>query len=187
MKLLANTALLIIDQQQGIDYPVLGARNNSAAERIMLTLLAHWRNCLWPVVHIKHRSAQRESVFWPEQQGFAFKPEFIPTKLEWVIEKRTPCAFVNTPLEKILRDLAVNTLVVVGASTNNSVEATVRMGGNIGFDMIVIEDGCFAFAKTDYRGQLRTADDVHAMSLANLQGEYATVIHSSSLDLKFNC
>ena len=37
----------------------------------------------------------------------------------------------------------------------------------------------FAFAKTDFDGRPRTAEEVHAMALANLQGEYATVISAN--------
>jgi hypothetical protein len=41
--------------------------------------------------------------------------------------------------------------------------------------MIVVEDACFAFAKTDYVGVGRTADEVHAMYLVNLNNEYALI------------
>ncbi len=38
----------------------------------------------------------------------------------------------------------------------------------------------------DFDGRPRTAEEVHAMSLANLQGEYATVIPSTeALELSF--
>lgn len=67
-------------------------------------------------------------------------------------------------------------LVVVGVSTSNSVEATVRSAGNLGFDTYVMSDATFTFAKQDYAGTYRTADEVHAMSLANLAGEYAEVV-----------
>jgi nicotinamidase-related amidase len=66
--------------------------------------------------------------------------------------------------------------VVVGVSTNNSVESTVRSAGNLGFTTYVVGSACFAFEKEDFFGQSRSADEVHAMSLANLHGEYATVI-----------
>jgi hypothetical protein len=61
------------------------------------------------------------------------------------------------------------------------VEASVRTGGCLGFNMIVIEDACFAFSKIDYFGVQRSAEDVHAMSLANLDNEYARVINSANL------
>ena len=34
----------------------------------------------------------------------------------------------------------------------------------------------FAFARADYHGTPRSADEVHAMALANLDGEYARVL-----------
>ena len=66
-------------------------------------------------------------------------------------------------------------LVVAGVITNNSVEATVRMAGNLGFTVHLVEDACFTYARRDYRGRLRSAEEVHAMSLANLDGEYCEV------------
>ena len=40
----------------------------------------------------------------------------------------------------------------------------------------LIEDAAFTFARRDYRGTLRTAEEVHAMSLANLAREYCKVV-----------
>ena len=176
-----SLALVIIDQQKGIASPKLGIRNNQSAESEMLTLLLKWRDLGWPVFHIKHRSTQIESVFWPSQEGFEFKPEFIPVANEFIIEKKTPCAFTGTNLEELLKEQGLNSIVVVGASTNNSVEATARSGGCKGFSVIVVENACFAFAKTDYFGVQRTAEEVHAMSLANLENEYASIVHSSEV------
>jgi nicotinamidase-related amidase len=78
-------------------------------------------------------------------------------------------------LEEQLRVSGIDTLVVVGVSTNNSVEATVRMAGNLGFNTYLVADACFTFARPDFQGRFRSADEVHAMSLANLDGEYCTV------------
>ena len=181
MKLKTNSALIIIDQQKGIDSPKLGARNNENAQVEILKLLVKWRELNWPIFHIRHRSRHRDSVFWPEQEGFEFKPEFLPRDNEFVIEKQTPCAFTHTNLEDLLNQNSITSIVVVGASTNNSVEATVRTGGCFGFTVIVIENACFAFAKEDYFGVLRSAAEVHAMSLANLKDEYAQIINSAEL------
>lgn len=170
-------ALIVIDQQKGIDHPKLGARNNLGAEVEILDMLSLWRKKSWPIFHIKHRSKQRESVFWPEQEGFEFKEEFQPLEGERVIEKSVPCAFTNSSLASELRNLGINEIAIVGVATNNSVESTARTGGNLGFTVYVIESACFTFAKSDYFGTDRSADEVHAMSLANLHGEYATVIN----------
>ena len=92
-----------------------------------------------------------------------------------MIAKTTNSAFIGTDLEPRLRNAGHSALVVTGVSTNNSVEATVRMAGNLGFDTWLVEDACFTFGRTDWNGTARTADEVHAMSLANLDGEYCTV------------
>ena len=68
-----------------------------------------------------------------------------------------------------------------GVITNNSVEATVRMAGNLGFETFVVEDACFTFGRKDWAGTPRTAAEVHAMSLANLEGEYATVVGTAEV------
>lgn len=176
-----NTALIIIDQQQGLDHPKLGARNNPNAEQLMLQLLSHWRQAHRPIVHVKHRSIEPDSVFWPAQPGFEFKPDFVPEPGELIIEKSIPCAMTQSGLAQILRHQNIGWVVIVGAATNNSVEATTRTAAGLGFKVVVVEDACFTFAKADYFGNVKTAHEVHAMSLANLQHEYAQITDAQSL------
>ncbi len=178
-----KTALLVIDQQKGIDHPKLGKRNNPHAEGIMLNMLALWRESGWPIFHIKHSSKDPESVFWPQQDGFEFKNDFQPKAGESLIEKSVPCAFTNNTLERDLRKYHITDLVIVGVATNNSVESTARTGGNLGFNVTVLEDACYTFEKNDFYGNPRTAREVHAMSLANLHGDYAVVKSASKFVL----
>jgi len=93
-----------------------------------------------------------------------------------VVDKSVPDAFTHSGLERWLRVRDIEALVIVGVSTSNSVESTARSAGNLGFRTQVVSDATFAFAKTDYSGVRRTAEDVHAMSLANLGGEYAQIL-----------
>jgi isochorismate hydrolase len=95
--------------------------------------------------------------------------------------RRQPTAFIGTPLAAQLHAAGIRQLAVAGVSTNNSVEATVRMGGNLGFDIYLVADACFTFARPDFNGRLRSADEVHAMSPANLDGEYCTVVTTEAV------
>ena len=104
-----------------------------------------------------------------------------PLAGEAVVAKTTNSAFIGTDLEKQLRDGGIRRLVFTGVATNNSVEATVRMAGNLGFDAYLVDDCCFTFARRDFTGCQRSAEEVHAMSLANLDDEYCTVIDSATL------
>lgn len=177
-------ALLVIDVQHAIDDPrwaVDGPRNNPGAEDAIAALLAEWRRRHWPIFHVRHDSVEPDSPYRPDGPGHAFKPCAHPAGGEAVIGKSTNSAFIGTDLDPILRGFGVQALVVCGVITNNSVEATVRMAGNLGFDVTLAEDACFTFARRDFDGTLRTAQEVHAMSLANLDGEYCKVARTSDI------
>jgi nicotinamidase-related amidase len=179
MPLVENAALLIIDLQKAIDDPIWakdGPRNNPQAEGNIAMLLERWRRSAQPIFHIRHDSTRPASTYRPGQPGNEFKPQAQPAGDEPVVAKTVHCAFIGTDLERRLRDTGIGTLVVAGVITNNSVEATVRVAGNLGFKTYLVEDACFTFARRDWRGVLRTADEVHAMSLANMSGEYCTVV-----------
>jgi len=171
-------ALLIIDMQIGMSWPDSSVRNNHRAEAEIAKLLKIWRARREPIVHVRHISRSLISPFRPGQPGVEFQPAFLPLPNEHVVEKNVPDAFINTGMEKWLHARGETTVVIVGVSTNNSVEATARTAANLGFKTYVVANATFAFDKLDFDGVLRTAAEVHAMSLANLQGEYAKVIQS---------
>jgi nicotinamidase-related amidase len=176
---LTAPALVIIDVQKAIDDPrwaLHGPRNNPDAEHNIARLLETWRAYKWPIYHVRHDSVEAGSAYCPGQPGNEFKPEATPLPRETILVKRTNSAFIGTDFEESLRNADHKTLVVCGVITNNSVEATVRMAGNLGFKTYLVEDACFTFPRPDWHGKLRTADEVHAMSIANLEGEYATVL-----------
>jgi nicotinamidase-related amidase len=176
-----NAVLLLIDFQQAIDHPDWGLRNNPHAEQKAAALLARWRARNWPVIHARHDSTEPQSHYRPGQPGNDFKPETAPVPGETIIAKTVNSAFAGTDLETRLRTQGFSALVIAGVITNNSVEATVRMAGNLGFAVWLVEDACFTFGRNDWRGTPRSAEDVHAMSLANLDGEYCTVIRADTL------
>ena len=177
-----NPALLIIDVQKAIDDPSWGDdRNNPNAESNIAKLLALWRERSWPIFHIRHVSRESNSTYRPGQSGAEFKDEVLPRAGERIIEKQTNSAFIGTSLEAELRARKIADVVITGVITNNSVEATARMAGNLGFSTIVVADATATFGRRDFTGRWRTADEVHAMSLANLDGEYAKVITTDEL------
>jgi Amidases related to nicotinamidase len=183
-RLPANAALLIVDVQNAIDDPVWsrhGPRNNLAAEGNMAAILQAWRLSGRKVFHVKHESVEPGSSYRPGCRGCDFKACVRPAPGETVIVKHVNSAFIGTDLERILRAAGTLCLVVFGVITNNSVEATVRMAGNLGFDTYLVEDATFTFARPDYDGRPHSAAEVHAMSLANLADEYCRVLTTGDL------
>lgn len=174
-----DPALLIIDMQIGMSWPIVGERNNPQAETNISELLAAWRDAGAPIVHVRHISRAPGSVFLPGQEGAAFQAAFVPRAEEHVVEKNVPDAFIHSGLERWLHVRGIASVVVVGVSTNNSVESTARTAGNLGFKTYVVSDATFAFAQADFNGVPRTADEVHAMSLANLRADYAEIVDAA--------
>ncbi|MDZ5646902.1 cysteine hydrolase family protein [Nitrospirillum sp. BR 11828] len=175
---MTTPALLLIDLQRAIDDPrwaAEGPRNNPEAEANVARLLAAWRAAGQPVIHVRHDSVEPHSTYRPGAPGHAFKDEAMPAAGETVVAKRSNSAFIGTGLDDLLRGRGITALVVAGVITNNSVEATVRMAGNLGYATTVVSDATYTFAKRDGRGHVWSAEDVHALSLANMEGEYASV------------
>jgi nicotinamidase-related amidase len=180
-------ALLVIDVQKAIDDPGWGTdRNNPQAEANIAALLAGWRARGWPVIHVRHLSREASSTYRPGQPGAEFKPDVAPVEGETIIDKQVNSAFIGTRLEGLLRERGIESLVVTGVITNNSVEATARMAGNLGFETFVVSDATATFGRSDFDGRWRSAGEVHAMSLANLDGEYATIIATSDALTRFD-
>jgi nicotinamidase-related amidase len=176
-----DAALLVVDVQNAIDDPKWGPRNNPGAEANIAKLILAWRDSGRAIFHVRHDSTFPDSPYRPGQRGNDFKKEVAPRAGEVVVPKRTNSAFIGTDLEARLRRGGHATVVVAGVLTHNSVEATVRMAGNLGFDTILVSDATWATDKTDLRGKTWPAEDVHALSLANLHGEYATVRDTASV------
>jgi len=180
-RLPATAALLIIDVQRAMEQASWGGpRNNPQAEANIVRLLTAWRASGRPVYHVRHESTLPDSPYRPGQVGNDFKPEVAPKPGEAVIGKRTNSAFIGTDLETRLRAAGHETLVVTGVRTNNSVEATARMAGNLGFRAHVVSDATATVDMTGLDGRRWPAAEVHAMALANMSGEYATVIDTET-------
>lgn len=173
-----NAALMIIDFQKAIDDPKWSRRNNPDAEDKAAKLLALWREAGRPIVHIQHLSTDPHSPYRPAQPGCDFKDLLAPGPGEIVIQKRTNNAFIDTGLEATLRGFGIEELVIAGVLLHNSVDATVRMAGNLGFRTWLVEDATASTDLTDLQGRLWAAEDVHAVSLAQLNGEYTRVVRS---------
>ncbi len=174
-------ALVVIDVQKAIDDKKWGRRGQPEMEGRIADLLAAWRERRLPIVHIRHDSTDVASPYHPGAKGNDFKQEVAPEPGEPVIDKRTNSAFIGTDLMDVLDELQVSQLVVTGVLLENSVEATVRMAGNLGFDVVIPEDAVASVDRTDRRGKHWPAEDVHALTLAILDKEYARISDTRSV------
>jgi len=174
-------ALILIDVQKGFDSSYWGVRNNLQAEENMRRILYAWRRTGRPVVHVRHMSVEQDSPLRPNQSGNEFKPDTAPIAGERIEEKNVNSAFIGTKLEAYLRGHSIETVVIVGLTTDHCVSTSTRMAGNLGFDTYVIGDATATFNRTGYDGRQFTADEVHQYALASLHQEFATVLSTDDL------
>jgi nicotinamidase-related amidase len=176
-----NAALVVVDVQKGMDDPALGNRNNPWAEENVARLLKAWRETGRPIFHVQHLSTMPDSPLRAGTPGAGIKDQAKPLADEPVIHKAVNSAFIGTDLEPRLLREGIGVLVLAGLTTNHCVETTARMAGNLGFDTYFVSDATATFDRTGPDGTLHRAEDIHAMTLANLHGEFATVVETRSV------
>jgi nicotinamidase-related amidase len=182
MSYLTNkTALIVIDVQDGLDDPRLGQRNNPDAESNMARLLADWRMKGRPIYYVQHMSTHPHSTLRPELPGNAIKRIVAPQDDEPVIQKTTSSAFTGTNLADRLRAADIQSVVIVGLTTEHCVSTTARMAGDLGFTTFVVADATACHDHTGYDGVYYPAETIHSAALVSLQDEFATILKTDQL------
>jgi nicotinamidase-related amidase len=180
-KLPQSTALILIDVQQAFRDPRWGERNNPEAESNIGRLLEVWRKSGRPIRHVVHDSVEPNSLLRPESPGNAIQAAAAPKAGEPVYRKHVNSVFIGTSLEKDLRQDGIDTLVIVGLTTNHCVSTSARMAGNLGFHTYVVSDATAAFARPAMDGSLRPAEAVHSAALSDIHEEFATVVDMAEI------
>lgn len=157
-----RAAVLVYDAQEGI---LAHVRDREAVVGRIADLLAAARASNVPVIYVRHVSlpprhmgvtALRTAMAWQrlaraEDVAWAFPPgaphtqlveELAPVDGEPVFGKLGMSAFVGTPLEAVLRDRRITTLVMVGAVLEIGIEPTARHAADLGLLPVVVTDAC---------------------------------------------
>lgn len=71
------------------------------------------------------------------------------------IVKRTIGGFQGTGLEERLRELGVDTLVFGGIATNLGVESTARAAGDLGHQLVFVEDAMSALTAAEHQASVK--------------------------------
>jgi len=183
LKINANTALILVDFQTGFDNWNYwgGERNNPNAETNASLILNNWREASLPLFHIKHCSTNMDSLLHESNAGNDFIPVVYPLQGEKVIKKSVNSAFIGTELENELRAAMVDSVVIIGLTTDHCVSTTARMASNLGFETIVVQDACATFNKAGFNGMDFSAQLIHETAIASLNNEFAVIVNTADL------
>lgn len=174
----ARTALIVVDVQEAFAERAAAGerRNNPDAEARIAELLAAFRDAGAAVIHIRHASTEPGSRLRPERPGYAAMEVAREREGEPVLAKHVNSAFIGTDLEARLRAAGIETVAIVGATTNHCCETTARMAGNLGFRTLFVRDATWTFDRAGLDGAAIPAETIHAVTLANLADEFATIV-----------
>ncbi|WP_349370054.1 cysteine hydrolase family protein [Salinarimonas sp.] len=174
----ARTALILVDVQEAFaEREAAGERrDNPGAEARIATLLEAFRAAGAAVIHIRHASTRPGSRLRPDRPGYAALALAREREGEPVLVKHVNSAFIGTDLEARLRAGGIDTVAIVGATTNHCCETTARMAGNLGFRTVFVRDATWTFDHPGLDGETIPAETIHAVTLANLSGEFATIV-----------
>ncbi len=178
-----KSALLVIDVQMAFvhDDEAGAKRSCPQAEGNIAALLDTFRERGDMILHIHHHGLDPDDPFHARAPGAAVQPFAEPRSGEAVTVKHVASAFVGTNLEQDLRSAGVERLVICGATANHCAESTARSAGNLGFNTLYASDAVWAYAATGPDGVAHDAEQIHSVTLANLDGEFATVLPTNQI------
>ncbi|MFF1307633.1 isochorismatase family protein [Streptomyces sp. NPDC058307] len=146
----ARTALVLVDLMDRIVALPLEPRKGTEVLAVAEELAAAFRTVGAPVVLVR---VQRPGA--AEQPPGSGLVTGLVRDGDIEIVKRTIGAFQGTDLDARLREHGVSTLVFGGIATNLGVESTARAGGDLGYDLVFVEDAMAAFTTAEHEASVR--------------------------------
>jgi nicotinamidase-related amidase len=128
-----NTALLVVDVQTGV---VAGAHERDSVVANIAGLVERARSEQIPVVWVQHSD---EGLAYGSDD-WQLVPELSRSDAEPLVEKNYGDSFEGTALERVLSDLGIGRLIVVGAQTDACVRSTLHGALVRGYDTVLVAD-----------------------------------------------
>jgi len=154
----ADTALVLIDLQQGI--AAMPVQPHSAASVVAnaARLAARFREAGAPVVLVNVAFPVGPAALRPDADAVMNLPATMPAGWDQIVPELTPGsddilvtkqqwgAFYGTGLDMQLRRRGIKIIVLAGIATNIGVESTARDAYERGYHQVIVEDACSAMS-----------------------------------------
>lgn len=103
-------------------------------------------------------------LYPPGTPGTDFCKEAMPLEGELVLKKTCSGSVVGTPIDRILRNLHIDKLIVVGFYTDQCVSTANRDFRDLGYQVDMIEDAMNAMSKERHDKALQAIQNIYAGS-----------------------
>ena len=85
------------------------------------------------------------------------------------------------PIWRLIRSKKIETIVIVGMTTNHCISTTVRMSGNLGYETYLISDSTACYNTIGLDGKEIDCNVIFNSAMASLKNEFAEIISSKEL------
>ena len=173
-------ALVIVDMLNDFVHGALKTPEAEATVGPARRVLDYFRSRGWPVIYVNdaHYPTDIEIPLWGQHAmkgtwGAQVIDELAPRQGEYVIEKHSYSGFYGTPLDQVLRSLGVDTVVLIGLTTDICVRHTAADAFFRGYKVVVVRDAVAAMIDRqweDYFRKVYGATIVNSEELPRLFG-----------------
>jgi nicotinamidase-related amidase len=144
------------------------------------------------VIYVYYYSRFEASPLYPLKRGVRFIEYAALSRSERVFIKTTNLLFIETDLEKVLKDLKLDRLIVAGLTTAHCVAMTIRAaaelwvvnysyscpvnnsGDFLGGKIILLRDATATY-NASYNGKNYNAETIYGVYLATLKEEFCNI------------
>ena len=126
----------------------------------------------WKYIAPIQKAAWTRKTFEYGTWGGEFRAEFAPEPGEIVVQEHwCSSGFANTDLDLQLKRHGIHKLIVIGLIAHTCIEATVRYGAELGYDVTVVKD-----ATADYSDEM-----MHAALDINIPNYASAVVTTNEI------
>jgi nicotinamidase-related amidase len=133
-----NAALVVIDVQVMMFDESDPVYQGDALLTKIHALIAQARAAGAPVIFVRHDEPGTPMA--AGTPGWQLHPTLVPQSEDLIIDKRTPDAFYETPLQEELAARGIKRLVLVGIQTEICVDTTCRCAFSNGYQVTLVKD-----------------------------------------------
>lgn len=169
------TALLVIDFQNEYFSGKMPVPDGTKALKNAQHLVKFAHQQSMSVFFVRHIGAAGGPLFAQGSSFAEFHKDLQPAAGDRVITKQTPSAFVGTDLDKQLKALGVEQLIVTGLMTHMCVSSTARDAVPLGYEVIIAEDATATRDLATWDNQVIDHTTLQRAALAGVADVFAEI------------
>ena len=171
-----KSALLIVDAQVNMFEAGASVRNGHQLLDTISRVITQARDVQIPVIYVQNNGKPGD----PDQTdspGWHMHERTYPKDGDVIVQKRTPDAFHETPLDSILNDNEISRLIIMGVQTENCISSTCHHARIAGYSITLVKDG-----HSTFDSDVLTAEQIIA-HYNDILGDFADVIPADQVQL----